>query len=95
MFARLIQMQAPAANFDQIMSAIRERVVPAVRQLPSFRADYFAGDSATGRIVSFVIFETEEGPAAAEALFNKMRPQVEALGLHFDSVENLPLLVGA
>lgn len=95
MFARLIQMRASAeADFDQIMAAVRERVVPSVRQLPDFRADYFAGDSAGGRLVSFVIFETEEGLAAAEALFQKMRPQVEALGLHFDSVENLPLLVG-
>lgn len=94
MIARLIQMRAAEADFDRIMSAVRERVVPAVQKLPGYRADYFAGEAAKGRIVSFVIFETEEGPLAAEELFQRMRPQVEALGLKFESVENLPLLLG-
>lgn len=91
MIARLIQMHAPQADFDRIMSAVRERVVPAVRGLPGCRADYFAGDASTGRLVSFVIFETEAGPKAADELFQRMRPQVEALGLQFESVENLPV----
>lgn len=94
MIGRLIQMRASEAEFDRIMGAVRERVVPAVRQLPGFRADYFAGDATTGRLVSFVIFDTAEGPRAAEELFQRMRPQVEALGLRFESIENLPILVG-
>lgn len=94
MIARLIQMQAPEADFDRIMSAVRERVVPAVRALPGCRAEYFAGDASTQRLVSFVLFETEDGPKAAEELFQRMRPQVEALGLRFESVENLPVLAG-
>lgn len=94
MIARLIQMHVSEADFDRVMSAVRENVIPAVRQLPGFRADYFAGDAGKGRLVSFVIFETEDGPKAAEELFARMRPRIEALGLHFDSVENLPVVAG-
>lgn len=95
MLARIIQMQTRPDAFDGVLAAIEDRVVPAVRQLPGFRADYFAGDRARGRLVSFVLFESAEGVAAAEALFAKLRPAVEQQGLSFDSVENLELLVGA
>lgn len=95
MIARLIQMQAQPEAFDGILGAITERVVPAVRSLPGFKADYFAGDRDEGRLISFVLFETREGVAAAEALFDKLRPAVESQGVRFESIENLELLVGA
>lgn len=95
MKARLIQMHTQPESFDGIMAAIRERVAPSVRQLPGFKADYFAGDKGQGRLVSFVLFESGEGVAAAEALFDKLRPAVEQQGVSFDSIENLELLLGA
>lgn len=94
MIARLIQMQAPADDFENVLTTIRERVAPAVRQLPGFRSDTFAGDAGTGRLVSFVVFESHQGVEAAEALFARMRGNVEQLGLRFDSVENLDVLLG-
>ena len=93
-YARLIQMHAPAEDFERILAVIKDRVVPAVRQLPGFRSDYFAGDAGQGRLVSFVLFDSAEGLAAAEALFQKMRAQIEQMRLQFDSVENLQLFVG-
>lgn len=95
MLARLIQMQAPPGDFDEVLDTIRERVAPAVRQLPGFRADYFAGERGAGRIISFVLFDGSEGVDAAEALFAKLRPAVEQRGVRFESVENLEVLVGA
>ena len=93
MVARVIQMQAAPADFDGIVTALRERVLPHVRQLPGFKVDYIAGDSSQGRLVSFVLFENKEGVAAAEALFGQMRPAVEQQGVRFESVENLELLL--
>jgi len=94
MVARIIQMQAQPEAFDGFVAALRERVSPQVRQLPGFKADYIAGDAGQGRLVSFVLFENQEGVAAAEALFAKMRPAVEEQGLRFDSVENLEVVIG-
>ena len=95
MYARLIQMQASPSDFDGIMSVLKERVAPAVRQLPGCKMDYFAGDRDQGRLVSFVLFEDKAGTEAAEALFQQMAPQVKNLGLRFDSVENLEVLIGS
>ena len=94
MIARLIQMRAPAEDFDTVLGAIRERVMPAVRQLPGCRSDTFAGDAATGRLVSFVVFEGQAGIDAAEELFARMRGNVEQLGVRFESIENLEVVAG-
>ena len=94
MIARIIQMQAPVEDLDKILSVVKERVVPAVRSIPGFRSDTFAADRATGRIVSFVLWEDMAGADGAEALFQKMRGQIESLGLRFDAVENLEVVIG-
>lgn len=95
MIARLIQMDAAGADFESVVATLRERVAPAVRQLPGFRSDTFASDRATGRIVSFVVFESSQGVEAAENLFRRMRGNVEALGVRFSSVENLEVVASA
>lgn len=95
LIARIIEMEARREDFDRIMAAVRERVVPAVRGIPGFHSDCFAGDAETGRIVSFVLWETPEGAAGAEALFQKMSPQMQQLGLSFTRVENLEVLLSA
>ena len=95
MIARIIQMQAPVEDFDKVLSVIKERVVPAVRSLPGFRSDTFAGDRSTGRVVSFVLWDSMAGANAAEELFQKMRGQIEQLGLSFTAIENLEVLIGA
>ena len=93
MYARVIRTQTSPENFERGLAAIKERVVPAVKQLPGFKAGYWTGDRKSGKGTAFVLYESEEGVRAGEAVFERIRPQMEQIGLRFESVENLEVLV--
>lgn len=93
MCARVIRAPVPPEHFDKVLAATKKRNVPMVKQLPGFIAGYWSGDSKTGRVTTFGLLESEEGIRAAEAELEQMRPLMEPLGVHFDSVENLEVFV--
>jgi hypothetical protein len=91
-YARVIRAQVPPEHFDQVLAATKERNVPMVKQFPGFKTGYWTGHKQTGRVTSFVLFDSEEGIQAAEAGLEQMRPLMEPLGVRFESVENLEVL---
>ena len=54
-------------------TALREQVVPRVRELPGFVAGYWTRDGGTGR--SMVVFESEENAQAASDMVPSMVPE--------------------
>ncbi len=53
-------------------TALREQVVPRVKELPGFVAGYWTRDDATGR--SIVVFDSEEQAKAASDMVPSLVP---------------------
>jgi hypothetical protein len=60
MHAMIVTVKFEKGRRAEQVSALRERIVPQVRQAPGFVAGYWALDDAAGKGHSFAVFETLE-----------------------------------
>ena len=77
MYARVMSVKSAADEDTQQAGALlRERALPAMRQLRGFRGAYFLRDSQTGEGLTILLWDDQQ---AAEAGEEAMRPTREEL----------------
>ena len=72
---------------------IAERLVPAVRQLPGFRAGYWMVNRQTGAVVTVFLYDTAEALQATAEQARQMREQAtQQIGVTFESVDEFEVI---
>jgi hypothetical protein len=88
MFTRVTVFQGSPEGYDRALDAIQNQAMPAVRQIPGVTAAYWALDRATGKGITFAIFDSEESLRASEETVRQIRERaVAAAGAEVVSVE--------
>jgi rubrerythrin len=93
MFARVTVVQGSPDHYDDAVRVINERAVPGAKQLPGLVAAYWAVDRATGKGVTFAIFDTEDSLNASEDMVRELRERsVAEVGGKIVSVETYEIV---
>lgn len=88
MFTRVTVVQGSPENADRAVAAIQDQAAPAVRQIPGLTGAYWGVDRATGKAISFTIFDTEESMRASDEMASEIRERaVAAAGAQILSVD--------
>jgi heme-degrading monooxygenase HmoA len=73
MHARITRLQAPAGNLEDGIALVNAEVIPAVKGLEGFAGAYFLGDRETGRLLSVVLWDSEEHMRKSEEAAERIR----------------------
>ncbi len=89
MYARLISMSdASAENREQATRAIRERVIPTLRQHEGYAGYVGLYDADSRRAKAVLLWESREAADAAEAKLAEFRVEtITGLGMTIESVD--------
>ncbi len=89
MYARLMSMSgARAENRDQAVQAIRERVIPALRQHDGYAGYVALFDADNQRAGAILLWESREAAEAAHAALADFRDQtISGLGMTLESAD--------
>lgn len=60
---------------ERINEVVREKVLPAARQIDGYKGVMSIGDRSSGKGISFTFWETEEAMRASEEAADKLRRQ--------------------
>ena len=93
MFARVTVIQGSPDRYKDAVKVINERAVPGAKQLPGLVAAYWGLDQATGKGVTFALFDTEESLRATEETVRELRERsVAEVGAKVESVETFEIV---
>ena len=93
MFARVTVVQGSPDRYDDTVRVIKERAVPGASQIPGVVAAYWAVDRASGKVVTFAVFDTEEALKASEEQVRELRERsVAEAGGQVVSVETYEIV---
>ena len=88
MFARVSTFEGPPDQIQQGVSHVRERILPAVRNIAGFSGALFLTDSETGRALAITLWESEQAMRDSEEDASRLRSETaEAGGETIASVE--------
>jgi heme-degrading monooxygenase HmoA len=73
MFVRVSTLQGDPAMIDDATTYLREKIVPAARQLEGNRGVLSLVDRASGKGIHLTFWETEEAMRSSEEAANQMR----------------------
>ena len=73
MHARITRLQAPTGNLEDGIAVVNDEVIPAVKGLEGFAGAYFLGDRETGRLMSVVLWDSEEHMRQSEDVAERIR----------------------
>jgi heme-degrading monooxygenase HmoA len=73
MHARVNTFDGKPEDFDAAMKQVREKVLPAARQIPGFAGMISLGDRQTGRAIGITLWESEEALRASEEAATAVR----------------------
>jgi hypothetical protein len=93
MFARVTVVQGSPDRYDDAVKVINERAVPGASQIPGLKAAYWAADRASGKVVTFAVFDTEDALNASEEQVRELRERsVAEAGGKIVSVETYEIV---
>jgi heme-degrading monooxygenase HmoA len=87
-FARVTFGEGDPARFDEGVARLNEMVVSRARELPGFQHGYWLADRATGKVLSVVVFDSEEHLRQTDEVGARLRQEAAGpLGVKFTGVE--------
>ncbi len=95
MFARVSTYEGPPDRMEEGISHARERILPAVRNIPGFSGVLFLADRQTGKALTVTLWESERAMQDSEEEANRLRREsAEAAGETIAGVERyeVPIL---
>jgi heme-degrading monooxygenase HmoA len=75
MYARHVTVQGSPDRVDDAIRALKERVLPALRECEGFRGQLFLVDRANGKGIGISLWDTEENMNASEEKVAPSRQQ--------------------
>jgi heme-degrading monooxygenase HmoA len=94
MFARVTTLQGPSDRVDEGTKAVQEQVIPAARQMKSFKGILALADRTTGKMVGITFWETEDDMRQSEEAANQVRSGAAGAGTaDIVSVERFEVVV--
>jgi heme-degrading monooxygenase HmoA len=73
MFARVNILQGPPDRVEDGIRDVRERVIPAAKQMEGYRGILLLVDRSTGKAMGITLWETEEARKASEEAADRIR----------------------
>ena len=87
-FARVSFGEGDPARVDEGVARINEMVIPRARELPGFQHGYWLVDRATAKVISVVVFDSEEHLRQTDEAAAQLRQEAGSpLGVKFTAVE--------
>jgi len=80
MFARVSTLQGPPDQVDDGIKAVRERVIPAAKEMRGFKGMLALADRATGKMVGITLWESEDALRESEEAANQLRSDTSGAG---------------
>jgi heme-degrading monooxygenase HmoA len=81
MYARVSTIQGSMDRLDEGISAIRDDILPSVKQIGGFQGIISLADRASGKGITVTLWDTEDDLRASEEQANQLRSQAaEKLG---------------
>jgi heme-degrading monooxygenase HmoA len=81
MFARVTITQGPPDRVEDGIRDVRERILPAAKQMEGYQGILLLVDRSTGKAMGITLWETEEARKASEEAADSMRGEsAEATG---------------
>jgi heme-degrading monooxygenase HmoA len=74
-YARVSTIQGAADRIDEGASAIRDEILPSVKQIGGFQGIISLADRTTGRGLTLTLWDTEDDLRASEEQANQLRSQ--------------------
>lgn len=88
MFARVTTYEIPLDRLDEGVEVARDRVAEQAALMPGYKSGYWMIDRATGRGISFTVWETEDELRASEERAAELRSvAASAVGLGVTGIE--------
>ncbi len=94
MFARVSTYEGPPEQLDQAITHGRERILPAIRNVPGFSGILYLADRETGKALTITLWESEQAMRDSEEEAGRMRREsAEAGGETIAGVERYEVAV--
>jgi heme-degrading monooxygenase HmoA len=79
-YARVSFLEGPPAPMDQLLSEVREEVLPRAKQMGGFKGMIALGDRHRGKTIGITFWESEEAMRASEEAANQLREESAEAG---------------
>jgi hypothetical protein len=87
-YARVSTLEGPPAPMDQLLSEVREVVLPRAKQMDGFKGMIALGDHHSGKTLGITFWESEEAMRASEEAAKRLREEsAEGVGDTIEAVE--------
>ena len=87
MYSRILTMEVASRRVDGVLTYIRETVVPTIEQGPGFKGAVTFFNSATSKLISMSLWETEEDLRRGRDRARHLSGAADSLGASVLSVE--------
>jgi heme-degrading monooxygenase HmoA len=74
--ARVTRLDAPAGSYEDGIATTNDQVIPALKGIEGFVGAYFMGDRESGKLMSVVLWDSEEHMRASEEMADRIRGDV-------------------
>ena len=95
MHARVTTFSGDPARLDDVISMIKDEVIPTARRVEGFAGGYWLADRETGKVVSVALWESEEALRDSEAHVRGLRERAHETGRTAQSVEAYEVIAEA
>jgi heme-degrading monooxygenase HmoA len=79
-YARVSFLEGPPAPMDQLLSEVREEVLPRAKQMDGFKGMIALGDRHSGKTLGITFWESEEAMRASEEAADRLREESAQAG---------------
>ena len=80
LYARVSTFEGSPAPMDQLLSEVREVVLPQAKQMEGFKGMIALGDRHSGKTVGITFWESEEAMRASEEAADRLREESAEVG---------------
>jgi heme-degrading monooxygenase HmoA len=93
MFGRMTTLEGAPDSVDKGVAALREQVLPGVRDLQGYKGMIAFADRSTGKMMAVTLWESEDAMKASEEAANTVRSSTaEATSARVAGVERLEVV---
>ncbi len=93
MYVRVTPAHFNRNRYDDLLGMTRERLLPALRQLPGFQSFHGCIDREAGKLLIITVWETEEQARTLRDIIRDLVAQLQAIDVELESPEIYELAV--